>query len=439
MNSWKYKASCTVVPGLLLPFLFGCEAARPPDQRNETVVSDSLQFRGEVVDVLPSGQEIRETAIYRGREFRWTGKLDNRVATPELEREVESEPLRLDEMNEQELAEDLRGLALFGGHQFLAVEPAYGAARAAKEHYELLERGASAEEIERRFPGTAAGQGTAGRTADFEAAEEVLTEEGEGAAPRIVHGDDDRFVLDNLVYPHRAQIVFDNAGSTSTINGSQGSGSLIGRSTAMSVAHVFWDEVNDTWEADHRWAPGFDSQDGNSSPWGEWYRCYWVTIPVAYTTNENQNEFDFAVIDFDVGCNSTNDGVNSDRPGATVGWLGHYTASAGDIETRTAYVRGYPGIGTCGNPGQQCNVRVWGDISLSSENEAESTEIRHDADTTGGQSGSAIYHYADPGCGGCDFGSYLVGMHRVGGSSTNGARRYTSSVYAFVQQYSGEF
>jgi V8-like Glu-specific endopeptidase len=303
----------------------------------------------------------------------------------------------------------------------------------------LLQQGAAVDEIERRFPGVPAQQGTAGRTADFEEAEGVVTEQDGGVAPRIVHGDDDRAVQNNLVYPHRVHVVFDNTGSTSTINGSEGSGSLIGRSTAMSAAHVFWDEVNDTWEADHRWAPGFDNQDANSSPWGEWYRCYWVTIPVAYTTNENQNEFDFAVIDFDVGCNSVVDGVNSDRPGATVGWLGHYTASTDDIETRTGFVRGYPGAGTCGNPGQQCNVRVWGDISLSSENQAESTEILHNADTTGGQSGSAIYHYADPGCGGCDSGAYLVGVHRVGGTSSNGARRYTSSVYSFVQQYSGEF
>ena len=61
---------------------------------------------------------------------------------------------------------------------------------------------------------------------------------------------DDRDVMDNTIYPHRTQIVFDNTGSTSSINGAEGSGTLIGPSTAMSVAHVFWDEAADTWEAD---------------------------------------------------------------------------------------------------------------------------------------------------------------------------------------------
>jgi V8-like Glu-specific endopeptidase len=233
--------------------------------------------------------------------------------------------------------------------------------------------------------------------------------------------------------------VFDNAGSTTSITSSQGSGSLIGRSTAMSVAHVFWDEASDAWEADHVWAPGFDSQDGESSPWGDWFRCYWVTIPTAYTNNVNQNTWDFAVLDFNVGCNSLDNGVNSDRPGSTVGWLGHYTASESQIEGATGHVRGYPGSGTCGSAGQACNTRVWGDVSSDSETDASADEIRHSADTSSGQSGSAFYRYADPSCAGCDFGPYLVGMHRVGGPTTNGARRYNSTVRSFVQAHSSEF
>jgi V8-like Glu-specific endopeptidase len=234
--------------------------------------------------------------------------------------------------------------------------------------------------------------------------------------------------------------VFDNTGSTTTINGAEGSGSLIGPSTAMSVAHVFWDETNDTWEADHMWAPGFDSQDADPSPWGDWYRCYWVTIPVAYTTNENANAYDYAVLDFDVGCNSIENGVNSDEPGRTVGWLGFYTASSGDIESQTGYVRGYPGSGTCGDPPQSCNVRVWGDTSSPSENDVTSTgEIHHQADTSEGQSGSALYHYADPSCAGCGYGPYLVGMHRAGSTSYNIARHFDSTVYSFMRAYSSDY
>ena len=70
----------------------------------------------------------------------------------------------------------------------------------------------------------------------------------------------------------------------------------------MSVAHVFWDEAADTWEATHRWAPGYDSQDANPVRTVNGIGCYWVTIPTAYT-NGNSSAHDYAVIDYDVGCN----------------------------------------------------------------------------------------------------------------------------------------
>jgi V8-like Glu-specific endopeptidase len=244
--------------------------------------------------------------------------------------------------------------------------------------------------------------------------------------------------MNNTIYPHRTQIVFDNTGSTGSISAAEGSGTMIGPSTAMSVAHVFWDEAADTWEATHRWAPGYDSQDANRSPYGEWHGCYWVTIPTAYT-NGNSSAHDYAVIDYDVGCNSVRDGVNSDAPGATVGWLGFYTASTSDIESRLGYVRGYPGTGTCGTPGVACNVRVWGDTSSASENNATSNMIEHQADSSGGQSGSAFYHYADPSCSGCGYGPYLVGMHRAGSASYNQARRFDSTVYSFMRAYSSDY
>jgi V8-like Glu-specific endopeptidase len=434
----KKTATAASAIGLCLLVLLasGCRKQWPSD---ETVVSNTLRFKGRVVEELPSGEVIREIAFVRGKEFRWQAKVENRAGTPESEKDIASKPLDLNTISVEELAESLRGLALYQGHQFLEAKPPYELARRVKEHYRLLRQGAPQEELERVLRSVAAEQGTAARTANFEEVERAAGNRPTEPTPESVHGTDDRGVFDNTVYPHRAQIVFDNTGSTSSINGSQGSGSLIGRSTAMSVAHVFWDEDNDTWEADHLWAPGFDSQNADSSPWGDWFRCYWVTIPLAYTSNENQNTWDFAVVDFNVGCNSVDNGVNSDRPGNTVGWLGHYTASESDIEALTGYVRGYPGAGTCGSSGQACNVRVWGDTSDGSENDVSSDEIRHQADTSGGQSGSGFYHYADPSCGGCDWGPYLVGMHRVGASESNGARRYNSTVLGFVQAYSSEF
>jgi V8-like Glu-specific endopeptidase len=400
-----------------------------------TVFSPSLRFEGKIVEQMADGRAIREVAVMRGRKFVWQRQLGERVAAPERLVDDGDRTPPIEQMTRDELAGQLRGLALFNGHQFQEAEPAYDLA---DEVIRLRER--ELQQPFAKFPalGHSPAQGNARYTREVEAPGARASLKLSPNAPQIVHGADDRVVLDNTIYPHRTQIVFDNTGSTAVISAAEGSGTLIGPSTAMSVAHVFWDEAADTWEADHRWAPGYDSQDANPSPYGEWYRCYWVTIPTAYT-NGNSSAHDYAVLDYDVGCNVVRDGVNSDQPGSVVGWLGFYTASTSDIESHLGYVRGYPGTGTCGNPGVACNVRVWGDTSSASENNATSNMIEHQADSSGGQSGSGFYHYADPSCSGCGYGPYLVGMHRAGSTNSNLARRFDSTVYSFMRAYSSDY
>jgi len=130
------------------------------------------------------------------------------------------------------------------------------------------------------------------------------------------------------------------------------------------------------------------------------------------------------------------DGVNSDHPGSSVGWLGHLVASTSLIESRYNYLRGYPSGGTCGNTGASCGTRIWGDTSSSNENDATTNIIYHQADSSGGQSGSGMYLYTDPSCSGCNYGAYVIGMHRAGGGSANSARRLTSGVASFMRAYS---
>ncbi len=440
MNHTKTKGIISLSAAIAAVCLAaGTATAGPAEQAlqqmpEESIFSTHLRFQGDPVETLSDGRVMRTTAIFRGKRFEWTGKVDNLVAEVETGGSRGNAP-PISAISAEELAENLRGIALFNGHQFIEADAPVELARRIKR-LEAMERdGASRADIERLLPGTGASQGTAERTEDLSVVEHAKPA-GENA--RIPHGPDDRSVMNNHSYPHRTHIVFDNTGNTSSINGSQGSGTLIGPSTAMSVAHVFWNESANTWESAHRWAPGFDSAEADSSPWGDWYACYWVTIPTAYTIYENST-YDYAVLDFDVGCNSVRNGVNSDRPGSTVGWLGFYTASTSDIESRTGYLRGYPGTGTCGNPGQSCGVRVWGDISYGSENDAFSYTIRHQADTSGGQSGSAFYHYADPSCSGCGYGAYLVGMHRAGYTNYNEATRFYSSVYSFMKSYSSDY
>lgn len=467
MNISHSTLSYCLSPILLLSMLSlgGCDKGTDdePESPDESVFSDTLRFEGEVVEELPSGLAIRKVAYIHGRRFEWDGKAEGLVAEEE-ERPSEDPGPDIDALSDEELAEHLRAITLFRGHRFKEAGPAMDLAIEVRKLREMERREAPAEEFEKLLPSLPSSQGTAKPTPDFEEvergeavsepdpmgaaeesddqAEEPPEQEGPGdtgtiVAP-IVHGADDRRVMNNLSYPHRTHIVFDNTGSTSSINGSQGSGTLIGPSTAMSVAHVFWHEANNTWEAAHRWAPGYDSQDSDPSPYGEWYGCYMVTIPIGYVVYESTT-YDYAVLDFNVGCNSVRNGVNSDRPGSSVGWLGNFTASESGIESRTAFLRGYPGTGTCGSPAGSCNVRVWGDISLSSENDALSTTVQHQADSSGGQSGSGFYHYVDPSCSGCGYGPYVVGMHRAGFTSYNEARRYTSTVRSFMKAYSSDY
>ncbi len=400
----------------------------------ETYVSRSLRFVGRPVGQLPNGKAMRQRAILKGKEFIWQKKIENPVAEPENYLPNMAKNKSIDDMSVLELAEKLRGVAYYNGHQYIEAKPDIAMAKRIKERHAKGKQKQGAF----RGLGSSPSQGMARHSKQLKASDDQFESRVEK-----IHGVDDRNVMNNLSYPYRTNIVFDNTGSTAVINGSQGSGTLIGPSTAMSVAHVFWNESANTWEAPHRWAPGYDSQDADPSPYGEWYGCYWVTIPGGYVQNEN-SDYDYAVLDFDVGCNSVRNGVNSDEPGATVGWLGWYTASTSDIESKTGYVRGYPGLGNCGNPAVACNVRVWGDYSLSSENNVpfwwwEDHQIEHQADTTGGMSGSGFYHYADPSCAGCGYGAYVVGMHRAGTDSYNLARRLDADVSAFLKKYSSDY
>ncbi|MEO0974717.1 MAG: hypothetical protein AAFX85_16630, partial [Pseudomonadota bacterium] len=330
-----------LLAGLVIALTGGSAVAQ------ESVFSPSLRFTGAPVETLSSGKVIREVAIMRGTRFNWNGKLAGLVADDDSARAESStySPPDLAAMSEEELAHALRGVAMFEGHEFVEAEPAYDLARKIKR-IEAARAAGDYRELSTLLSPTGPSLGNAQANAPWLEANVPHRPD-----PFSVHGVDDRDVFNNLNYPYRTNIVYDNTGSTSVINGSEGSGTLIGPSTAMTVAHVFWNEDADTWESPHRWAPGFDSEDADPSPYGEWYRCYWVTIPGGYASNESAY-YDYAVMDFDVGCNSVRNGVNSDEPGATVGWLGAYTASTSDIESRTAYVRGYPGTTNCGNPAQ---------------------------------------------------------------------------------------
>ena len=90
-----------------------------------SVFSPSLRFAGKVVEQLANGRSVREVAYLRGRKFVWQGRLANPVATPERVIDDGGLAPAVEQLTRDELARDLRGLALFNGHQFQEAEPAY--------------------------------------------------------------------------------------------------------------------------------------------------------------------------------------------------------------------------------------------------------------------------------------------------------------------------
>src|SRR5262245_2721049 len=90
-----------------------------------TVFSRSLRFEGKVVEQLADGRSVREVAYLRGRKFVWQANIATRVASPERVVDDGGLAAPLEQMTRDELAKELRGLALFNGHQFQEAEPAY--------------------------------------------------------------------------------------------------------------------------------------------------------------------------------------------------------------------------------------------------------------------------------------------------------------------------
>ena len=414
----------------------------------ETRVSEILTFKGQPVGSTENGLVIRKEAIFRGKSFTWNRELTQLVAE---EDSVSSDAINILELSEigsevdmdvLELAENLRAVAYFNGHEFIEEEPPIELAQRIIDQMQSPNPHGKVE-------GKSGSMGKLGGSVfdffpDFfsSALDPYIPEDPEPDEPqaeKILGETDERIVYPHLRYPYRTNIVFNNEGDASVIDGTQGSGTLIGPSTAISAAHVFWDKSNKTWEAPHRWSPGYSSQSSPSNPFGDWFECYWVTIPKG-RIDTGSSLYDYAILDFNVGCDSTINGVNSDRPGEMLGWVGWYTPSEQQVVSHTAYVRAYPSSkGECGNPPESCGIQIWGDHSHAEEMVFNAPHIEHQADTSGGMSGGAMYHYTLPFCSQCRFGPYMIGIHRAAISSANRARLFDIQIKEFMKAHSSDF
>lgn len=437
--SWAHVWLRRVRLPLAIALVGGCALEVEPSTTSPvTRFSETLTMQGAPIETLASGEVIREVAIINGERYFWSRKIEQ-WGNADAPEQLAPASSKADTRTEAQLAEELRTATLVHGHEFIAEEPAYELARMIIEARRLQALG-DTEALAELMPPRAQFLGTAGGSED-DAID--VGESGPLFERKTIFGTDNRAAQNNLNFPHRTHIVLDNTNAGASISGSECTATLIGNSTALSSAHCFWDEGNNTWEPGMRWAPGYDSADADPSPWGEFYTnngswCYWVRIPAGYMTNEDSVN-DYAVVDFKNACNLTVQGVSSEAPGATVGGLGSWIATEAQIEGNTGRNFGYPsnsGGATCGSAGAACGVRVWG--HTASGTVLSGTSIRTEIDVTGGHSGSAFYINFDP-PGGLALGNYLVGIVRDESPSYNTARLLDATVWGFVQANSWEY
>lgn len=305
-------------------------------------------------------------------------------------------------MSDAELAEKIRPISLYQGHEYTLEQPPLEQARQFRAELERRARGLP--DLQRSGKPSEATLGPL---------PEAMLPKANQPAPQIVIGTDSRAQRrDNTTYPWRSILWI-----TSSSQSGGGTAQLIGASTAVSAAHVF--HSGSGWYSTRRWAPGVDSQDANPYPYGRTDGCYWVTIPAAY---DGDSYYDFAVIEFSnmfPTCNL--------YPGNTVGWMGWWSGYV-PSGSEFGYVYGYPGD-PC--PGGSCHwPQIWGIGSTGMDEDGDNVD--HYADTTGGESGSGLY-IIDGGT------RYVIGAHRAGFSNIfddwNEARRLEGLFYSFMKDY----
>lgn len=262
-------------------------------------------------------------------------------------------------------------------------------------------------------------------------------------SPRVLIGTDDRFWIDPssaTSWPNSTQVSFSMGAWPS---GAYCSGTMIGRWTAISAAHCFFDhDANPpAWTVAQGWAIGAVRRRGfmggvqqtvaygpiNST-------CYTVTIPTAWITTRSRDE-DVAVVDF---------GPCGLAPGDTTGWLYSAIGSSGDYLSAYHELRAYDTASTPPNPGflpyylPSLIGRTGGAGGLSIPS-GLTNQLQYSIDTDRGASGGGVMAQVFSNVG--DPTMYWVGPH-VGASSsgaTNRARRLTWGLWGFIGDNTSEW
>ncbi|WP_433937875.1 serine protease [Sorangium cellulosum] len=303
-----------------------------------------------------------------------------------------------DEMTREELAHAFRPVMLHKGHEYILEKP----------DYEFADAVIAARGKELKTEGSE-GRATVKNAVDLTPG---LTE-----AQAVLGTDTREQKRDNTTFPSRTRVFITNGNMTGAC-----SGQLIGPTTILTAAHCVHNGTG--WLSTRSWSPGVDSQDANAFPYqgGSTYPdtsgnapiagCYKAMVSSEWASGDTSVSYDFAFLElgsmYPEGCGFD--------PGNDLGWHGLWVASEAAIEDRSGNLYGYPAE-------KATWPQIWGGTGPVTD---EGVALWYDIDTTGGQSGSAVYMFDNAEV------RYVVGIHKGFNGDLNYGRKMTTGLYTWL-------
>lgn len=222
----------------------------------------------------------------------------------------------------------------------------------------------------------------------------------------IIGRDTRRPVSNTTKFPFRAVVLI--TFSTSS-GGARCTGWMIGNDTVATAGHCVHEGNGGSFysTSSYEITPGYT---GSSAPYGS---CNATSLhTVNGWANSGRDDYDYGAIKLD--CNI----------GKTVGRFGYYWTSNGNALKRRVKITGFPG---------DKPLTMW--FSTGRVKVVQKRRVFYKNDTTGGMSGSAVYHRLS-GCGQCSMAIHAYGTYNGPPySSNNHGTRITRSVYRNLKRW----
>lgn len=376
-----------------------------PDQPTSALSETGASITPAHEAAFPADIVQRPSDFYdvKGRRWRWRGRANFGMPPSGASKEANDRPLSIVdgvrgpspiniELTRDTLARDLRPLRLIGQDEYILEDL----------DFELADRILAMAVPPSTTPRTA-GQAPQRLDASF-----GTYEWSSGLGPQKIIGSNDTWRIfypgttANWFYPH-AWV----PNNTPGVGGTGGSATLIGRSTAMSAAHVFYS--SGSWIPNHGFGFGADRTASNAIVQPLGFPGATITIPGGWAAWQD-HAYDYAVVEFSSHALS--------HPGDTTGWYGT-SAYATKPSGANIYILGYPFAFPFLSPSMIAAA------SSSGTANHDNGTFRHWLDMEEGMSGACIF---------LDY-HYCFGINIEESSSFNVGKKWDTVTYNFFHTY----